>query len=63
MKDECASCGRQFDNNKQNYAANGNFCKNCMRRIKGIELPDRPDRPDLDEEEQGRLEELLKIVR
>lgn len=29
LKNECYKCGRHFDNNKEYYKSNGNFCENC----------------------------------
>lgn len=29
MKNNCFKCGRDFDNNKENYKLRGNFCENC----------------------------------
>lgn len=34
MKNRCASCGLDFNNNKRHYDAHGNYCFPCEERIK-----------------------------
>ena len=33
MRNECASCGAEFQNNQRYYETIGNFCPNCNRKI------------------------------
>jgi len=33
IKSECASCGKKFANNEENYQIRGNYCSSCCSRI------------------------------
>lgn len=36
IKNNCASCGKYFDNNIDNYQENGNYCSDCNARTSYI---------------------------